>query len=200
MTDRRHDGSPKPLTMSAEAPTEELAPSPLDDLEPSFDVAASEVAVCVDDTHPVMAGRVRCKFERPSGPELHWIPCLLSVRPRVGDRVLVQRAVGLSRGVVAGVIDGYRPRLDPEPRASHVRAIREDEAIRIEADDGTPLVEVRTTATGPVVRVLTRDVAIETPGKLAITADAIELRARQGGVKVAASEDVVVTGEEIHLN
>jgi len=176
------------------------SPAALDDLETAFQVNETEIGVCVEEVHPVLSGRVRCRFDRISKEELHWVPCLVGVRPRIGDRVLVQPASGLAQGIVTGVVDGFRERIEPAPREAHVRCIRADETIRIEADDGTGLVEVLASASGPVVRLLRRDVSIEVPGALAIAAESIELRARQGAVKVAASEDVVVTGEEIHLN
>ena len=53
---------------------------------------------------------------------------------------------------------------------------------------------------GTVVGDATVDLEIETPGALKLTAGSIELRAKQGEVRVAASDDVIVTGEQIHLN
>lgn len=178
----------------------ESEPSVLDAVDPGFAPAPSEVAACVADEHPVLAGRVLCQFERPSGVVQKWLPCLMGMRPRTGDRVLVQRAENFGESIVTGVIDGFRNRIPPEPRAEHARRLRADETVRIEADDGTPLLEVAAGENGPVVRLLSKDVTIESPGTLRLEADAIELRARQGEVRVSASEDVVVTGEQIHLN
>ena len=174
--------------------------SSLDDLEPTFAPQPVEIAECIDDVHPVMAGRVRCRFERPYGATEVWLPCLVTVRPRVGDRVLVQRVEGVATGLVTGVVDGFRLRAEPDPRAAHIRRLQPDEVIRIEADDGTPLLEMAVGDAGPVVRLLRSDIELAAPGALKITADSVELRARQGEIQLAASEDVVVTGEQIRLN
>jgi hypothetical protein len=50
------------------------------------------------------------------------------------------------------------------------------------------------------VRLLEPHVALELDGALAVSAAAIELRARAGEVRVEASDDVVVRGETIELN
>jgi hypothetical protein len=188
---------PSPLPTSDDVTTESAC---LPELDPTFEVQAAELAVCIDERHPVMAGRVRCRFERSWGGIEHWLPCLATVRPRNGDRVMVMRVDGLPLGVVAGVVEGFRERVAPDPRAAHVRRVRPDEVVRIEADDGTPLVEVAAGEHGPVIRLMKDDLEIETPGALKLTAGSIELRARQGEVRVAATDDVVVTGEQIHLN
>jgi len=181
-------------------PFAETTVTSLEDIEPTFAPQPVEVAECIDDVHPVMAGRVRCRFDRPYGATEVWLPCLVTVRPRIGDRVLVQRVDGVAGGLVTGVLDGFRPRVEPDPRAAHVRRLRQDEVIRIEGDDGTPLLEMATSESGPVVRLLRSDLEVAAPGALKITADSVELRARQGGIELAASEDVIVTGEQIRLN
>jgi len=53
---------------------------------------------------------------------------------------------------------------------------------------------------GPVIRLLQADTQVELPGKLRITAGAIEMRARAGAVRIDASDDVEIVGEAIHLN
>jgi hypothetical protein len=104
-----------------------LALEPLLELiEPAAQRPAAEVARCVADEHPVLAGRVRCAFD---GAGEAWLPCLAGVRPRVGDRVLVLAASGAPGGIVAGVVDGFRRRLDPDPRDTNVRRLKADEVI-----------------------------------------------------------------------
>lgn len=175
-----------------------LALEPLLELiEPAAQRPAAEVARCVADEHPVLAGRVRCAFD---GAGEAWLPCLAGVRPRVGDRVLVLAASGAPGGIVAGVVDGFRRRLDPDPRDTNVRRLKADEVIRIESDEGVPLVEVRATEAGPAVRLMSKDVTMESAGALRLSGESVEIVARQGGVDVRATDDVKLNGEQIHLN
>jgi uncharacterized protein (DUF2345 family) len=66
--------------------------------------------------------------------------------------------------------------------------------------EGEPLLEVVREASGPVVRLLQAAARIDLPGALRIEADAIELRARTGEVRIEAADDVVVRGGAIRLN
>lgn len=182
-----------PQALEASAAVEPL----LERIEPTASRPASEVARCVADEHPVLVGRVRCAFD--DGSEA-WVPCLQGVRPRCGDRVLVLGAHGAPGGVVAGVVDGFRRRLEPDPRDSQVRRLRADEVIRIESDEGVPLIEVRATDAGPAVRVLSKDLTMESSGALRLAGESVEIVARQGGVEVRATDDVKLNGEQIHLN
>jgi len=51
-----------------------------------------------------------------------------------------------------------------------------------------------------MIRLLQADTQVELPGKLCVSAGAIELRARAGAVRIDASDDVEIVGEAIHLN
>jgi len=172
----------------------------LERIEAPAALAASEVGSCVADRHPVLSGRVLVRFERDRGPVEQWLPCLMSVCPRDGDRVLVLRAAGAAEAIVVGVVDGYRRRVEPEPRITNVRAIERDESVRIEAADGRGLVEVRASETGCVVTLLSKDATLAADGALTIEAETVALRARQGAVSVKASEDVEIQGEHVRLN
>jgi hypothetical protein len=199
-------GTPE-LTPAADAPHAERATESAI-ATPLFELAAAaarpsglpEMGLCVADEHPTLAARVLCRLERPTGPVEHWLPCLFGVQPRVGDRVLVLRPEHAPEPVVLGVVDGYRPRAQPEARAAHHTRLRSDEVVRIESPSGEPLLELAGGPEGAVLRVLSSQVRIEGGEKLSIEADQLELRARQGKVAVTASEDVVVQGEAIHLN
>lgn len=158
----------------------------------------SVVATVTSTAHPTLPGRVRCAME--GREESRWLPALQGLSIRPGDRVLVMRAEGFAEHLVVGVVDGLAPRARPLSEAGPRLAMLPDEALRIETAAGTPLIEVRSGETGPVVRLLSRDLAIETEGHLRISAATLELEARRGGVRVDASDDVVVAGETIHLN
>lgn len=172
----------------------------LDAIGASPEIAPMEVGVCMNEAHPTLAGRVLVRFERDCGTAEQWLPCLLQIRPREGDRVLVVRAAGSPEAIVAGVVDGYRRRVEPEVRAANVRAIKDDESIRIEAADGRGLVEVRASDGGCVVTLLAPDATLSGQGSLAIEADDVAIRARQGAVTISAADDVDVRGEHINLN
>jgi uncharacterized protein (DUF2345 family) len=51
-----------------------------------------------------------------------------------------------------------------------------------------------------VIRLLQADSQVELPGKLCLSASAIELQARDGAVRIEANDDVKIVGETIHLN
>ena len=172
----------------------------LERIEATVAPAPSEVGLCVADAHPVLAGRVLVRFERGRGPVDHWLPCLMTVCPREGDRLLVLRAAGAAEGIVVGIVDGFRRRAEPEPRIANTRALKQDESVRIQAADGRGLVEVRASEAGCVVTLLSSDATLAADGALTIEAETLALRARQGAVSVTASEDVEIQGEHVRLN
>jgi len=53
---------------------------------------------------------------------------------------------------------------------------------------------------GPVVQLHTAMTALDVPGTFRLTADAVEIDARQGEMKLAASGDIHMDGEVINLN
>jgi hypothetical protein len=173
----------------------------LESICPTPTAPSSELATCVGEEHPVLAGRALCRFDRGGAPIEAWLACLWHVRPRAGDRVLVLRPSDSVEPIVVGVVDGFRARLAPDARAAHVRRLAEDESVRIEGPDGRALLEIRASSDdGCVVRFLTGDAALVAEGTLRLEGDAVAVRARRGEVAVSASDDVVVQGEQIHLN
>jgi hypothetical protein len=162
----------------------------------------SFVAECTDTGHPAWPGRVQITWEDESGRSLsQWVPVLAHSRPRVLDRVLVQRPRGFPEPLVVGVVDGFERCAEPRGRAAAVLEVERGETVQVVAENGAPLLEVTRDADGPVVRVMNAATRLELPGQLQIAADEIVLRARQGKVVVDASDDdVVVTGKKIRLN
>lgn len=167
----------------------------LEDIEPGAAHALLELGECVDDSHPTLAGRARVRVR---GRE-QWLPCLATVRPRIGDSVLVAQ-VGDGKLLVMGMVDGLRERITPPPRAEHVRRVRDDEAIVIESSAGEQLVEVRAESGRTTLRVLSPSLRIEGAGKLELAGESVEVVASKGPIVLSANEDVRVTGETIHLN
>jgi len=63
---------------------------------------------------------------------------------------------------------------------AHVLEMKRDEALQVNAENGQPLLHIARNQQGPVIRLLQADTQVELPGKLRITAGAIEMRARAG--------------------
>jgi len=98
------------------------------------------------------------------------------------------------------VIDGFARRPEPERAEAAALELQRDEAIRVRSKDGAELLEVFDTDHGPVVRLLSEDVELDLPGKLAVRAEAITLESKKGQTRIEASDDVIVKGEAVHLN
>jgi hypothetical protein len=174
---------------------------------PRTDTLPSEVLLgtCVDDHHEVWLGRVRVRWDAPSqeateeGGEA-WLPTLKGLVVRSGDRVLLTRPANAPEPVVIGVLDGLRQRGEaPAIPAAH-RVLRPDESLRIDLEDGSPLLEVTPGENGPVVRLASGDVQIAVDGRLGIRAAALSFETHDGPVEIHAHEDVIVQGEIIRLN
>lgn len=162
-------------------------------------VDATVVALCVSHQHPVWKGRVRVRWEGAGEGEA-WVLTLRGQVVREGDRVLLSFPANSPEPVVCGVLDGLRRRGEPEALTAAVLTLRPDESIRIDSEEGGPLLEVSRRPEGPVVRLLEGDILLSTDGRFALRAGTIDLEARDGGVRIQAEEDVVVRGEIVRLN
>lgn len=159
------------------------------------------VGSCTDATHPVLRGRVLVRWDDGAGrTQSQWLPTLTSLAVRVGDRVLCTTPTNFDEPVVTGVLDGFTPRPEVPTRAGATLALKCDEHLAITDEAGNALVEVRTGANGPVVKLLHAATTVELPGKLTLRADALELAARTGDVRIEARADVRVNGDHIRLN
>jgi hypothetical protein len=159
------------------------------------------VGDCLADRHPTLLGRYLIRFPDRDGESVdRWLASLHGLPVRTGDRVLLLQPDNWPEPVVIGVIDGFacRPQV-PASTAANLE-LRSDEVVRIHGQRGEPLVEVRQSGTGPLVRLLSDDVNLELPGNLKLAAKNIELAAVQGGVTITASDDVTIKGEMIKLN
>ena len=99
-----------------------------------------------------------------------------------------------------GVIDGFARRPEPERSGGPTIALERGEAVRVTGPNGEPLCEIRASEEGPSVRLLAADVNLVLPGELRVDAKAIALKAREGEVRLEASDDVVGKGEMVKLN
>jgi len=215
MTPRR---SPEPLPLSLPDLDRNGLPQPRIPEAASGEPAAqwglspSEVllGLCVDDHHEVWIGRVRVEWEAPAPPSSDpqregqakeaWLPTLKGLVVRSGDRVLLTQPANASEPLVTGVVDALRRRREaPATPAAH-RILRPDESLRIDLEDGTPLLEITPGETGPVVRLASGDLELAVDGHLGIRAGTLSLETHAGPVEIRSQEDVVVQGEIIRLN
>ncbi len=156
------------------------------------------VGFCVEERHPSLAGRVLVRVAESSGTREVWVATLAHLPVRREDCVLLLQPANWPEPLVVGVVNGLRERT----RASHAAAaltLKDDQTLEIRDPDGTPLLAIAPSASGPVLRLARADQRLEVAGRLVLAADAISLAAR-GEVSVDAGGDVVVTGEEIKLN
>lgn len=160
------------------------------------------VAVCVDDRHPDLVGRVKVVWRpTPEAAEVErWVPALQSIVVRRGDRVVLLHPTNTDEPVVMGVVDGFARRADPEPVRSPTVELPHDEALRVVDRAGRPLLEIRSGRDGAELRLVDDQVALRVGGRFRIEAGSIEMRATEGGVDVEASDDVKIRGEVVKLN
>ncbi len=158
------------------------------------------VGECVDHRHPTLVGRAKVKWRSSSGTECEkWLPCLMTVTVRRGDRVLMLQPGNWPEPLVVGVVDGFKSRPETDYEGPTIE-LANDEAVRVVSSSGERLVDIHESEQGPVVRLLSQDVDLELPGRLRLNARSIELKATEGEVRVEASDDVIVKGETIELN
>lgn len=160
----------------------------------------SLVGVCMEDQHPVLLGRVRVHWKALEGDGDAWVPVLRHVSVRPGDQVLLSRPENGLEFVVVGVVDGFAHRPRPQQRASARLELKADEVVCIEDARGRPLLELRAGESGPVVRLVQKDLALEVDGALAFRADSIRMHAREGAIEIDAADDICLKGEVINLN
>jgi hypothetical protein len=193
--------SPKPPASELEIELENLVPTAAHSgTIHSSHLPGCWVGMCIDEQHPHLQGRIKIRVSMPSTPEELWVPCLVGLSVREGDRVLLQQAQNHSELIVVGVVDGYkrRPEIPLVPAASI--QLKPDEMIHVVSQDQQSVVQVFSSDDGVTVRLGQSNIELELPGKLRMKAHQIELIASQGNVDIEASQDVNVQGEMIHLN
>lgn len=159
------------------------------------------VATCTEERHPSLTGRIRVRCEDARGcVHENWVATLQGLNARVSDRVLVLKLPHQPDAIAVGVVDGFNRRPETPRLVAQTLEMKRDEALQVNAENGQPLLQIVRNQQGPVIRLLQADTQVELPGKLRITADAIEMRARAGAVRIDAADDVEIVGEAIHLN
>jgi len=163
--------------------------------------AAILIGECVEAEHPTLTGRAKISWAGERGArDERWLPLVQGVVLRRGDRVLIQRPANFDDPLVTGVVDGLRQRERYEAPDGPSLRLKGDQGLTVTGQNGAPLLSVYEGSSGPVVRLLSKDLEIEVEGRLRMSAEDIDLVARKGSVGLKASDDVVVKGEMVKLN
>jgi hypothetical protein len=176
---------------------DELLAAPLKPAWPDGHV----IATCTEERHPTLNGRIHVRCEDARG-RVHegWVATLSGLPVRVSDCVLVLKLPDQRDPIVIGVVDGFSRHPETPKLIAQILEMKRDETLQVNAENGEPLLHITHNDQGPVIRLLQADTQVELPGKLCISAGAIEMRARAGSVRIDASDDVEIVGEAIHLN
>jgi len=158
------------------------------------------VGECSEACHPTLYGRVLVRWDALGASLERWLPTLHAMPVRAGDRVLLAQPSNWSEPVVTGVLDGFAQRPSVARSEAARITLEPDETVRVASADGTPLLEVYRSEAGPTVRLLSDDIHLDLPGALRIEAKSVQLIARQGGLRLSATDDVVLSGETINFN
>ena len=165
------------------------------------------IGECVADVHPALYGRVQVRVARPpqSGvgtvvqPFLRWLPVLQGVSVRRGDRVLLQVPENWLEPVVVGVLDGFCPRTKRATVPAASLELRPDEVLEVRGALGRPLVQVRESEGGPVIRLLDSDASVELDGSFSLRAKRVRISA-EDDLSIEADGATRLSGRTIDLN
>ncbi len=160
----------------------------------------SLVVDCIAAQHPTLTGRVRVRWQSAVDSQEAWLPTLRGLSIREGDRLLVSHPSNWEEAVVVGVIDGFARRPKPTKETAAQLTLRADEAVCVRSADGLPLFELTSTERGPEITFAQPDVEICVDGELRLSAKSISLTATEGEARIEACDDVIVRGENVHLN
>lgn len=168
--------------------------------------AETLIGEATDTHHPDAIGLVRVKWSMRDGNVCEdWLECVNGVKPRIGDRVLLQAPANWPGYLVCGLLKRSGHSEPVEPVASSVEpalalTLDADKCVQVSDATGCPLLQVRASPDGPVVTLLNRNVCIEVSGKLRLAAQTLELEGGLGGVDIRTEADTVVRSRYIRLN
>ncbi len=156
------------------------------------------MGTCLEPNGPGPDGRFRILYQDADGRrQSARLAALEGVSLGQGDRGLLLWPDNWSEPVIVGALRAGPP-AEPRPRSIHVN---DGETLRVTSgDDDRVLLEIVAQPAGPVLRLGSADLRLETPGNLEIDAQTIRLKTRAGDVKIEAAGEVVVQGQVIRLN
>jgi len=163
----------------------------------------SLVATVLDARHPTMEGRFRLGWEGADGPTREgWAIGLRGVAPLPRYRVHAALPENGAELVITGILDRVATEDRPATDAGPSLSVAAGEALRITGPDGQPWLEIveDPEGGGPRLRFLVPAEGVDLPGVLRLAADAVEIAARSGEIRMSAHGDVRVKGEIVRLN
>jgi len=168
-----------------------------------LDLASGEmlIAQVIVETHPITPGRVLVTGNTSNQSSFEcWLAAVQSLEIRAGDRVCIQQPSNFPEPIVTGVLDSVHRKPVMAHRTGAELSLRADETLRVKDQDGNPLLDIKHEHDGSVVQLHTTMSALDMPGAFRLIADTVEIDARQGEMKLAASGDIHMDGEVINLN
>ncbi|RKP44528.1 hypothetical protein [Trinickia fusca] len=167
------------------------------------------VGEVIDTHHPEAMGCIKVRWADSSGAPLErWLTCLRNVKPRRGERVLLEQPGNWPEPLIVGTLDAFNA-LDAgsadtastqdTERAASLK-LEPGQCVSIADAQGKVLMQVQASPEGPVVRFLEPNVAVEAAGKLRLAAQMLELEGGRGGIDMRTEADAVVRARYIRLN
>ncbi|KER70720.1 hypothetical protein HR51_19600 [Burkholderia cepacia] len=156
-----------------------------------------------DTHHPDAMGLIRVKWALLDDTTCErWLECVDGIKPRIGDRVLLQSPANWPEYLIAGLLTrkGHGEPVEPVIEPAMALSLEADQCVQIADASGCPLLQVRASPDGPVVTLLNRNVNIEVAGKLRLSAQTLELEGGRGGVDIRTEADTVVRSRYVRLN
>ncbi len=135
------------------------------DFSQPFPTQDQLVGECLDGTHPDLPGRALIQwvdFEHHK----KWLPTLKGLTLEKSDTVLLSFPHNWSEPLVVGVINRHTRELKSERFSNLTRKVEDDETVRFEGADGSPLLEIHPGVNGPVVKLLDNDVKLDLKVKI----------------------------------
>ena len=155
----------------------------------------------VEDTHhPDLPGRVFVRWtDARRMVQRAWLPYVTGTAPRRADAVLLARPDNDPQWLVTAVLGGPQ---QPEQPDSDVETLRlsPGQRVRIEAHDGTGLVELDGRDGEVSVRLMGDNVALEAKGRLRLAGDSVQVEGGTGGIDMRTEREVVVRGRTVRIN
>lgn len=165
--------------------------------------SSTMIGEVIDTHHPDAMGLIRVKWTlQDDTTSERWLECVDGVKPRIGDRVLLQSPANWSEYLIAGQLTrkGHGEPVEPVIEPAIALSLEADKCVQIADASGCPLLQVRASPDGPVVTLLNQNVNIEVAGKLRLSAQTLELEGGRGGVDIRTEADTVVRSRYVRLN
>ena len=162
------------------------------------------VGEVVDTHHPELRGRVFVQwFEENGENHQKWLSVVNGLYIQKGDRVLVIQPENWNEKIITNVLEGALGSdsvVEEQSEKARILELEQNETIQLQNAEGKPLIDIRSSTQGPVVRILNNNLQIEASGRLKFKAETVEIEGGRGGVDIRTEADTVVRSRHIRLN